>query len=128
MDILKSLGPIMTLCLSSVVSVAAFHSSDMPYGTQPEHPTSDVVHMQVRTFPEPCGAECTLIIPEGLRGHSRAVLLDGSYRTVREWPLGFAETAGNRVDLSMNGSGSGTCTLRIWDEYGDAGPTIIEHQ
>ncbi len=128
MNTIKSLGPIMALCLSPFAATAAFHSSNMPYCAQHEPPTSDVVHLQVRTFPEPCEAECTLIIPEGLRGNTRAMLLDGAYRIVRDWPLGFSEVAGNRVDLRMNGLEPGTYTLRIWDEYGDSGATIIEHQ
>ena len=128
MNIPNSLAPIMALCLSPFGTTAAFHSSDMPCGTQPEHPTSGVVHLKVRTFPEPCAAECTLIIPDGLRGNTRAMLLDGAYRIVRDRPLGFSEIAGNRVDLQMNGLEPGTYTLRIWDEYGDSGATIIEHQ
>lgn len=122
MDIPKSLAPIMALCLSPLASVAA------STGTEARTPAHEAVHLQVRTFPDPCADICTLIIPEGLRGNTRAMLLDGSFRTVRDWPLGFSEVAGNRVDLQMNGLEPGTYTLRIWDEYGDAGATIIEHQ
>ena len=121
MNIPKSLAPIMALCLSPLASVAA------STGTEARTPVNEAVHLQVRTFPDPCADNCTLIIPEGLRGNSRAMLLDGSYRTVRDRPLGFSEVAGNHVDLQRNGLEPGTCTLRIPDEYGDAGATIVEH-
>jgi hypothetical protein len=125
MNTFKSLGPILAMGLSPF---AAFSSSDESSTTEPEHPVNVVVQLQVHTFPEPCADEFTLVVPDGLRGHTRAMLLDGSYRTVLEWPLGFSETAGSRVDVPMNGLDPGTYTLRVWDEYGDAGATIIEHQ
>lgn len=128
MNPIKRSVPILTMCLLSFASNAAFTSSDMPDKKEPEHPTTTTVHPHVRVFPEPCVDECTLIIPDGLRGHTWATFLDGSYRTVRDRPLGFAETVGNRVDLPVSGLRPGTCTLRIWDGYGDAGATIIEHQ
>lgn len=118
--------PALTLHLSALASSGVPH--DRPSIDRPTPSGSEVVHLRIRTFPDPCADEFTLVIPEGLRGHTRAVLLDGSYRTVLDWPLGFSETAGNRVDVPMNGLDPGTYTLRIWDEYGDAGATIIEHQ
>lgn len=128
MNPFKCSGPILVFCMLPLASTAAFTSAEKPFNRQPDHPTNDVVHLLVRTFPEPCGDECTLVVPDGMRGNTRATLLDGSYRTVRDWPLGFSETAGNRVDLQLNGLEPGTYTLRVWDEYGDAGAAIIEHQ
>lgn len=126
MNLFTRIIPALALNLSPFVSsgVPDVHPPiDMPTPTG-----NEVVQLRIRTFPDPCADEFTLVIPEGLRGHTRAVLLDGSYRTVLDWPLGFPETAGNRVDVPMNGLDPGTYTLRIWDEYGDAGATIIEHQ
>lgn len=128
MSSFRSVFPMLAICLAPLASMAAITSQDGMTSKKAAPPTNQVVHLQVRTFPDPCADECTLIIPEGLRGNTRAMLLDGSYRTVRDWPLGFSEAAGNRVDLQMNGLEPGTYTLRIWDEYGDAGATIIEHQ
>ncbi len=118
--------PALALHLSALASSGV--PDDLARIDGPALPASGVVHLEIRTFPDPCADEFTLVVPEGLRGHTRAVLLDGSYRTVLDWPLGFSETAGNRVDIPMNGLDPGTYTLRIWDEYGDAGATIIEHQ
>lgn len=126
MNMFSCIIPALALHLSSLASPDV--RGDGPRIDGPALPGSGVVHLQIRTFPDPCADEFTLVVPEGLRGHTRAVLLDGSYRTVLDWPLGFSETAGNRVDVPMNGLDPGTYTLRIWDEYGDAGATIIEHQ
>ncbi len=85
-------------------------------------------HVQVKTYPDPFTDHFTVTMPEGLYGHVSAQLLDGSFRPVKEWPLGFAVPAGNRIDIPAGDIPAGTYTFRIWDEYGDAGAALVQCQ
>lgn len=86
------------------------------------------MRIELRTFPDPFTDHFTLTMPDGLRGHVQAQLLDGAYRPVKEWPLGFAVSTGNRVDISADDLPHGTYTLRLWDEYGDSGAAVVQCQ
>lgn len=113
---------LIALSLTSSRAIASAGNAEPP-------PSSgSPVRVQLRTFPDPFTDHFTLTMPEGLRGHVQAQLLDGSYRPVKEWPLGFAVSTGNRVDISADDLPRGIYTLRIWDEYGDSGAATVQCQ
>lgn len=81
-------------------------------------PDTLAVATPLREFPNPFSDHLTFTMPQGLRGNTRAQLVDEAGRVVNEWPLGFAEEAGAPVTLSTAGLVPGLYVLRLLDEWG----------
>lgn len=90
-----------------------------------DQPVNAPFRIRLSEFPNPCNDRITITVPEGLRGNTRADILDGAGRTVMSWPLGVQGMAGTPVTLDTPALPPGVYVLSVLDEIGDEATTTL---